>query len=132
VTNNQNTATDQQRLSSAAADTCMNSHNSRWKWHAALARRREPAALVETRAHAALNCLDDRLVLHFHAIEAGSGAAIQLVGVKDVAAKHDARAVDRLGLDRLTERPWIEIEHEVREHPPVERRDAPAMIGRSR
>src|SRR5713101_5465462 len=62
--------------------------------HAALAGGGVPAAVVEARAHPALDRLDDRLVLALDAIETRAHAGVALGRVPHEWEERDTRSVD--------------------------------------
>src|SRR5690348_13017236 len=85
--------------------------------HAPLAGGRIPSLLVEPRAHAPLDRLDDRLVLGLDAIQPRPRPGLELRLVPDERPEDDPRAVNRLRLDEVERQaPRIEVEHQVREH----------------
>src|SRR5687767_5215549 len=98
--------------------------------HAALARRRVAASVVQTRANATLNGFDDRLVLALDAVEPGARALFAFARVPDEWEKRHARAIDSEWHDDVHGyAPWVDVEHRCREQPVVVRGDGLAGVG---
>src|SRR5215813_13515297 len=102
--------------------------------HASLAFRAVSASLIEARAHALLDLLDDVFVLPLHPVYGSAGSLIQLRRIPDVGQERDPGTIRSKRHNNINaETPRIKIEHRIGEKPEVISPDLLAMVrGRRR